>query len=72
LKDRISNTNIEYIQDENMGEDHTFNYDDTSIVPDNQNVWSINGENGNKKVNTLVIGYTIDCVFYQVKMVVED
>ncbi|RKD94052.1 Ig-like domain-containing protein [Marinifilum flexuosum] len=72
LKDRISNTNIEYIQDENTGEDHPFNYNDTSIVPDNQNVWSVNGENNNKKLNTLVIGYTIDCVFYQVKMVIAE
>lgn len=72
LKERISNTNIEYIQDEYTGEDHTFNYNDTSIVPDNQNVWSTNGANDNKKLNLLVIGYTIDCVFYQVKMPVAE
>lgn len=72
LKDRISNMNIEYIQDENTGEDHVFNYNDAKIIPDTQNAWSVNGENDNKKLNLLVIGYTIDCVFYQVKMLIEN
>ncbi len=72
LKDRISNMHIEYIQDENMSDDHGFNYNDSKISPDTQNAWSVNGENDNKKLNLLVIGYTIDCVFYQVKMLIED
>jgi len=71
LKDRISNINIEYIQDENSKEDQSFNYNDTSFTPKTEDIWSINGDSGNKKLNTFVIGYTIDCVFYQVKLFVD-
>lgn len=72
LKNKLSNLNIEYIQGEDTSEDHTFKYDDTAITPTNQKKWSINGNNNNPKLNLLVIGYTIDCVFYQVKMVLPE
>jgi len=72
LKDRISNMHIEYIQDNDTKGENNFNYNDTTLIPDTEATWSINGENDNKKLNLMVIGYTIDCVFYQVKMLIED
>lgn len=69
LKDRISNTSIEFMQDGDIREGGSFSYNDTQITPNSK--WSVKGENDNKKLNIFVIGYTIDCVFYQVKMVID-